>query len=97
MAAKANYEENERREAWKREKIQAYYDQQQPMRIYNSYADAVWIILFLGTAVVAVFFYIFAYQNPDPKDCFFYPGVEIPEKDPEVIKARALELNMAVV
>ena len=41
--------------------------------------------------------FIFGFLNPDPKNCYYYPGVDIPERDPLVLKTTALEMNLKLL
>ena len=39
-------------------------------------------------------FFFFGFMNPDSKDCYYYPGVKLPERDPLVLKTTALEMGL---
>ena len=45
---------------------------------YKSCVVAFTFILFASMTLASIFFFIFGFVNPDPRDCYYYPGVETP-------------------
>ena len=40
------------------------------------------LLLFSAVTVYTVLFGIFGFMNPDQKNCWYYPGLDSPWKDP---------------
>ena len=73
------------------EKLQA---KQNAERIYAVFTDSVYLIGVVIILSLSVFYFIFGFVNPDPKDCFYYPGIDVPERDPLLLQTTAISMNL---
>ncbi len=64
------------------DKLDAYFKKRER---FNRAQHSVLAVLVLIMAVMSIFFVIFGFINPDPQNCFYYPGLSTPSRDQDTI------------
>ena len=64
---------------------------------FKSYKTNCMQAFFCLFTVYAVFFAIFGFANPDPKNCYYFPGLEVPSRNPKTLEALAIENGIVPV
>ena len=52
------------------------------------------LLNFSAVTVYTVLFGIFGFMNPDQKNCWYYPGLDSPRKDPTGMTQYALSMGL---
>ena len=59
--------------------------------VYELHVSVTVTLIVISLTVYSIVLAIFAFRNPDPKSCYFFPGLDQPSRDQDLLLKTALE------
>lgn len=73
------------------DKLNSSQDHKNYLMVYELHKSIMVTLLVILLTVCSVVLAIFAFRNPDPKSCYFFPGLDQPSRDPDLLLKTAEE------